>query len=148
MIINNLVELIQILEESYQKTTIENFKEIVKLYNGNDWRKFADHQKDFSKRYIYKSKNFEIVLICWKKDYQTKYHKHPNNGCVLKVLEGCLMENIKDDINNEKEEIIKMNIFINDSISFMHDNKGVHKITAMTDTFSLHIYSPPGFYDN
>jgi hypothetical protein len=66
---------------------------------------------------------------------------HPENGCLLRILEGSLMENIKQD------ESTKMNFYGTNYVSYMHNLKGSHKITALSQTFSLHLYSPPGYYD-
>ncbi len=139
--IENINDLIYHLETQYNGNKIDNLLEIVNKYSGIDWRKFAVFDKEFYKNVIYLSDNFEIILISWKKNYSTDYHKHPENGCILKVLEGNLLEDIKD-----KDGKNIMNIRFNNNVSFMHDEKGVHKIMALNDTFSIHIYSPPRFY--
>ncbi len=139
--IKSLNELVYFLEQNYNNESICNFSNIIKYYIGNDWKKYADFTKPFSKNMIYNSDNFEIVLISWQKDYSTEYHNHPKNGCILFVLEGYLMEQLK---NNNEETV---SIYKKNDISYMHDIKGIHKITALENTFSVHIYSPPGFYN-
>jgi cysteine dioxygenase len=140
----NLNDLIWFLENTYsenENNTIENLKTIMENYNGVDWRKYADVNKDFNRKLIYRSENLELLLISWKKDYSTEYHFHPKNGCLLRILEGTLMENIKLNDN------ITTNFYGQNNVSYMHDNKGSHKITALSQTFSLHLYSPPGFFN-
>ncbi len=137
---SNLKELIYLLETNYAFNSIENLKIYMENYNGIDWRQFADFNKDFNRKLIYRSDNLELLLISWKKEYSTNYHYHPENGCILRVLEGSLMEHVKLD------DKIETNYYIMNNVSYMHDIKGSHKITALNQTFSLHLYSPPGFY--
>jgi hypothetical protein len=145
--ISNLTELINLLEtdfnskKDHNNCSIEFLKTHIEKYVGIDWRHYADLKKNFNRNIIYRSKNMELILISWQKDYETDYHLHPENGCLLRILEGSLMENIKDEESN------KMNFYGNNNVSYMHNSKGSHKITALTQTFSLHLYSPPGYYD-
>lgn len=141
--IQNLDKLILLLEQSYNNKSIYNFIDIVKLYKGDDWEKLIDKTEEpFYKKTIYESKNFEVILISWKKNYKTGFHKHPKNGCVFSVLSGSLGEIRLTKNNNEFGFIY--NIF---DTSFMSDEIGVHQITAEQDTVSIHVYSPPGFYN-
>jgi hypothetical protein len=143
----NLSDLIYFLETKYNlekensNGSIEFLKTLMENYVGIDWRQYADFKNTFNRNIIYRSKNFELILISWKKDYETEYHSHPENGCLLRVLEGSLMENIKLD------DTSKMNFFGQNNVSYMHNSKGLHKITALSQTFSLHLYSPPGYYN-
>ena len=142
---SNLYDLICLLENTFAKNesdTIENLKTYMENYNGFDWRKYADVNKEFTRNLVYRSENLELLLISWNKDYSTEYHFHPKNGCLLRILEGTLMENIKLD------EKIKTNFYGQNNVSYMHDDKGSHKITALSQTFSLHLYSPPGFFNS
>jgi hypothetical protein len=140
--IESIKDLVDALEQKYDGGPIDNFINIINLYIGTDWKEYIQETKlDFYKVKIYLSKNFEIILIIWKEGYSTPLHKHPKNGCVLKILEGYLVEEI---INDDKKQI---NNFITGNISYMHDNKGLHKISSLKNSYSLHIYSPPGFYD-
>jgi hypothetical protein len=59
----------------------------------------------------------------------------------VKILDGQLEETIK---NNENKLITIFNI---NDISYMHDDYGIHKIMALKKSYSLHIYSPPRFYN-
>jgi cysteine dioxygenase len=140
--ITDINELINEFENNYNYTNILNYKNIIEKYIGDDWKKYiVDSNEPFNKNKIYVSDNFEIVLISWEKDYITPLHKHPKNGCILKILDGMLSETI---INDDK---IKNNIYLTNNISYMHDIMGLHKIKALEKTYSLHIYSPPNFYN-
>jgi hypothetical protein len=85
--ISNIHTLINILELNYNGNNIQNYKEIIKKYNGDDWKNYIDSSKcltqPFIKIKLYESSNIEIILICWEENYSTQYHKHPKYGCVL-----------------------------------------------------------------
>jgi hypothetical protein len=120
---------------------INSIKYIINKYNGNDWNNYITNTESYSKSIIYKNKQYELLLISWKKDTETKYHNHPKNGCYLKVIEGELLEINK--INNE----ISYNLLTPSNDGFKKHNE-YHKIIALKDSYSLHLYSPPNFYKN
>lgn len=95
----------------------------------------------YTKYKIYRDETIEVLIISWDRNVETDFHKHPKNGCILKLLEGKLRENILI-----KNKLSKKNLQKN-SISYIDDNIGMHSITAKEGSYSLHIYSPPGFYD-
>lgn len=131
-----------VLEAADPTEKITHLQPLVGQYNGVDWRRFANPATEFSRTMVYRSKMFEVLLISWKKDYTTPFHSHPANGCILRVLEGGLIENRKSPDGTHTE----MYVHGPNSISFMHDDEGTHQIIANTRTFSLHIYAPPGFF--
>lgn len=111
----------------------------IKKYKYNDWENYKLKTNYYKKNTIYQNKYFEIVVISWAKNTITPIHSHPENGCILKVLEGKLIENFYDN------EIIITQLN-KDNISCRNGGE-IHTITALEDSYSLHIYSPPGFYD-
>jgi hypothetical protein len=139
--IESLNDLVYILEKNYNKSNIENLIEYVKNYSGNDWLNYIDFYKNFNRNKVYTSPNFDIFIISWCKDYITPLHSHPENGCILKILQGELLEKIKQNDNLEITNTYETN-----NVSYMHNDKGTHQINALTSTFSLHVYSPSGFY--
>lgn len=132
-----------VLEAADPAKKITSLMPLVEKYIGIDWRRFADPGADFSRARIYRSDVFEVLLLSWKKDHTTPFHSHPSKGCILRVLEGGLIENRKTVDGAH----IEMYVHGPNSISFMHDDEGTHQIIAATQTFSLHIYAPPGFYE-
>ena len=142
----NLVKLVTEKFKNINNYNLLNFIEEIKNYNSNDWQKYKSkfpiqNNKNYIKQTIFLNKNFELILIKWDKNSQSSIHHHPENGCILKVLDGKLLE--KRYYNNK---ICKNTIFNNNEIGYMHDNLGTHKIYALEETYSLHLYSPPNFY--
>ena len=146
MTINSIKELIQIINFKIKKNinVIELFNEFDN-YNSNDWEVYKnkfDQTDGYQKIVIFKDDVFELILIKWSKGATTKIHSHPKNGCLLKHLQGKLLEEKYLDNILYKKTVITDNI-----TSYMHDKMGQHKIIAEEDSYSLHFYSPPNFYN-
>jgi cysteine dioxygenase len=92
----------------------------------------------FIKNQIYCDEIYEIFIIYWKKGHSSPVHSHAENGCILYLLEGNLQETIYNNNNVINELTIQPF-----QKSFIKNNIGVHKIKAITDSVSIHIYSPP-----
>lgn len=100
-------------------------------------------EKPFERQLLFRNPIFEIYLLKWQKDYATDFHLHPKNGCILRVISGQLLEIIKN--KNYEQELH----YLRDSgdISYIDNEVGLHKIIAMEDSLSIHIYSPPNFFE-
>lgn len=146
MFITTLDNLYDTLCEHYKENnSIEHFKEIMNLYIGDDWKnkvQFSD--KKYNRIRLYTNNHFEIFLICWKENQESFIHNHPNQGCVLKLLDGELNEKLYYNDNHKIINYGDRNLQVN-QISYMHDLYGFHKIKGNINSVSLHIYSPPNF---
>ena len=96
----------------------------------------------YYKHIVYKNDLFEIIVIKWNKGSETKIHSHPKNWCLLKLIEGKLKENRYINNNLYQTSIIEEN-----NVGYMHDNIGQHKIISLEDSYSVHLYSPPNYYN-
>jgi hypothetical protein len=122
----------------------------------------------YNKYIIYSSDIFDIILIKWDKNCQSKIHDHPNKGCLLKILSGKLCEEVYDNKLNIIESNVlsakldlapnrpdgvlsaKLDLVPNRpdgvlqkfDISYRIGNEILHKIIASEDSYSLHIYIP------
>lgn len=133
--INNLTKL-----SKSNNLKSNNLKNIIKLFNDSNINlvdKYIKNPVNYDKKIIYRNNDFELVLINWEKDSFTTYHNHPDNGCVLKVLDGKLIE-----LTENKYFVLNKN-----DVGFKLKNE-YHKIFALEKSYSLHYYSPPNFYNN
>tara|TARA_B110000908_G_C10254981_1_gene454766 strand:- start:1066 stop:1494 length:429 start_codon:yes stop_codon:yes gene_type:complete len=94
----------------------------------------------YNRNSLFNNDMFEIILLVWDEDSVTPLHNHPDNGCILILLEGDL-----------KEKIINSYMTIHHKIkpgkySYIDNNIGKHVIKAIKKSLSIHIYSPPFFY--
>lgn len=113
---------------------------IVNEYNDTDYQKYIEYdQNTYNKKILYKNKKIELVLICWKKGQISEIHDHAKHGCILKLLNGYIKETrYTPNLTNESITYIRSN-----DTSYIDDLHGYHKIEALQDSVSLHIYSPP-----
>lgn len=100
----------------------------------------------YQKTLLFRNDHFEIYQINWFKNAQTTIHSHPKFGCIMKVIEGSLQEKLFTSHNSGFNEI-KTSMYQPNNISYIDDSIGLHQIKALEDTISLHIYSPPKFYE-
>jgi len=118
-------------------------KNILSSYNSTDWKQYISFDKqDYKKNLVYRDNNFEMFVVCWLPNQETKIHNHPVGGCLLKILAGNMIEELYDKnfVLQEKNNLVMSDVrYIDDSIS-------IHKIKNKEEnTISLHIYSPPNF---
>lgn len=151
MSINTIKELYDILNKQIINNNINLFNclKIIEKYNGSDWKqyvKFTNNSYNKIKLSDFSNELFEIVIICWNNNQSSKIHDHPNNGCVLKVLQGELKEEIynKQIIdNNVMYNYEKTNICL---LGYMEKNNKIHKIINNdVKSVSIHVYSPPDY---
>ncbi|ADO67447.1 putative type I cysteine dioxygenase [Cafeteria roenbergensis virus] len=114
-----------------EKFTLKNYSKL-----------FTFVENNYNRNIVYRNKQFEIVTIYWDEKSKSPFHSHPEQGCILKVISGTLKENLL--LNNNE---MKVNILNKDNTSYLDNSIGIHQIEALKPTKSIHIYSPPGFYD-
>jgi len=107
-----------------------------------DYKEFIkENPITYNKQLLYRSptNRFEIFIITWCPFQESPIHDHSENGCLLRVLEGELMEDLYD--NNVKFQIKTK--FKKDDISYLDNEIGFHRIINLgRRSVSLHIYSP------
>ena len=143
MNLSNLFDLNQKIKYEIEnnKTLVKNLNIILNNYNGSDWINYIKYNDDkYNKIYVYDEIEYEMVLICWKKGQKSNIHCHPEKGCLMKILQGQLVE-IRYDNDFVKENILSANC-----MSYIEGKNGLHSVDAIDNTVSLHIYSPPHFY--
>lgn len=136
LINNNLSEGIKL--EDIKNYIPDNFSQEIVDYCKSQ-AKFIPQSYNRIKFHEYSNESFEMILICWDIDAQTKIHDHPENGCVLYLIEGSLEEKIYD----HKINLIRKTKFNEKTISYMDNKIGYHQVTSLGKSISLHIYSPP-----
>jgi predicted metal-dependent enzyme (double-stranded beta helix superfamily) len=123
--------------------TLENIDNIIKNYNGDEWKKLVIFNEDkYCKRVLFSNDICEIIIIGWYPKQNAPKHDHAELGCSLLILQGELTENVYDILG---EKLIQTNILkkgINNSIN---NDIGIHSIinNSNFDTVSLHVYRPP-----
>ena len=142
-----LNELINNIDDHLdQDDNLKNAMDNLKKYNSDDWKKYkSDKLYGYTRNLVYKCNKFDIYIISWSKNSVSPIHNHPKGGCLMKVLEGSLNENI---YSIDKLKIEKKNYLSKNDVKYIDDKIGFHKIFN-TDirTYSIHIYSP-GYFES
>jgi hypothetical protein len=144
----SLKNLIYNLDKSLTKNT--NLKIITNIFNNYndydyDWIQYANNQPiGYEKKIIYKNDIYELILISWNINSSSRFHYHPENGCLMKVLSGELLE--YKIIDSGVDFNIQKNKFLKGDLNILN-GEDLHKIHSLDVSHSLHLYSPPNFYD-
>ena len=97
---------------------------------------FSDHYK---KILLSSTDNVDVFLICWLKYQSSGIHNHPDKGCAMILLEGLLSE-IKYRLVDGELKLIRDNLLKKHDRSYNFGSDVLHKIEAMEDSISLHVY--------
>ena len=155
MSINTIKELAKIADDLVKNNkSLNDMISEIKKYNGNDWKEYVSFSDETYKRNKALSTEFvDVYIICWKKGQCSKIHNHPENGCIVKILSGSLVEKIfetSDDKScSDVSHVLTNKVNCQNNVNDMNDvndvlyssgSKKVHRIEPIEDTISLHIY--------
>ena len=142
--IKSIEELIEKLDHS----DISNQGEILKNTNIplSDFEAYASWDKNtYTRNCIYRTDEYEMILLCWKKGDETPIHGHDDQNCWVYQLEGKLTE-----IRYEKTEsgnLTETNRLqlLPGKLTFMNAAMGYHKLNNDNDlrAMTLHVYVSP-----
>jgi hypothetical protein len=95
---------------------------------------YAYPETGYVRHLIEKTTTFELYCIVWSDGSQTPYHDHPVGGCWMRVVEGELCESTLGG-----ERLLRKG-----DTGFQRGPYGIHRITALQSSKSLHLYKPCG----
>ena len=104
-------------------------------------------QGEYEREILHREPAFELMRIDWAPGACTPVHDHPENGCLVKVLQGELLER-RYALGKEDEPLHTATLAMG-QVTYLEGAAGIHEVeNAMaTPAASLHIYAPAGFYD-
>lgn len=144
--IDNIQILGDVITRKLSYSPLSSLSDILLKYSGDDWKEHISLSNfSYNKKILYSNDVIDIVLISWNNNQSTKIHDHPDNGCLMRVMKGELIENIyTNDLTYLKKNILKKN-----NCSYLEKNYILHNISNCNDvSVSLHIYSPPNYKPN
>lgn len=119
-------------------------------YSGTDWQRFDySSLQPYTRKIVYNDDILEVVIICWNPHEESGAHDHPENGCLMRVMQGNLIEtkyvNTHLGLEQTNEDILG-----EDKIAYQEGAKCVHNIVNPFDNLaiSVHIYAPAGYKPN
>jgi len=160
--------------KSLSRDNVNGIIKSMEQYKSNidEWGTFA-HWDDAGKRYTRNLVDdgnglYNILILCWPAGVKSAIHDHPNSHCVMKILQGEMVENryefpdnivktsstpvlsscgSRSALDEDGKRIVQTasRTLGTDAVAYMHDEFGVHQMANCSDrgTVSLHIYSPP-----
>lgn len=141
----NLQGLIDNLNNNLSENKkLVHLKYYLESYSGNEWiNKISfDKNKKYTRNLLYCNNRYEIYVLCWNENISSNIHNHPKNGCLMKIMDGDLI----NEVYNKKLDIISNENLKKGDVSYIDDDIGYHKIINKNmKSISLHIYSPPKF---
>ena len=138
----------EITNKIKENSNLEDLRYILESYIGEDWKKYVKYNSEkYNKILILRNEFIEVFIICWNENQESRIHDHPLNGCLLKCLEGHLIEDIFTN-ENYKIKYEYSNNIVKNNIGYRSGNTILHKIKPHISSVSLHIYSPPNFKIN
>lgn len=136
------------------ENVLKNNAHLLKYYysHGRDWKKLINENPNHYQKTWLSMANvplgmkpneqlpFGIAVLTWLPGQMTDIHGHPENGCIMMPLRGCLTEERFIDFKS----LSAKNIILPGETSYIDNKIGMHQIkNNNTDTaVSLHIYSP------
>jgi predicted metal-dependent enzyme (double-stranded beta helix superfamily) len=128
---------------------LRELKYILEEYDGHDYNTYAMHMiedGEYHKKTAYINDSIEIVVITWGEHCSTKIHDHPRTGCLMRVLENSICEDIFGNIGG-KPQLSETTILEKNNISYTRGNIRLHRIKNVTTqvSISIHVYGTPSY---
>jgi len=149
MKISEINDFVKTLSLNPQKFSITHVRGIVDNLNIDisDFIKNIDFgNQGYKKILIYDHTLFDVYVIVWDKLGSSKIHDHSKNGCIFRIIEGILSEQIFD----KNLVRLRRRIFGKNIVGYIDNSNGYHKIMNILEKYSvsLHLYSPSGYVAN
>ena len=153
-----LAELIELLYEAFasNEVNIDYVYTIMNNYKGTEkeWAPFRKFQPDRYTRNLVDGGNgkFNLMILCWAESQGSSIHNHTNSHCMMKCLQGKLIETRYAWPTVEQEEpmhILSRGELAEGQVAYINDAIGLHRVENPSHTetaVTLHLYIPP--YDH
>jgi cysteine dioxygenase len=131
------------------KQKLKDLKNVLEEYEGIDWKYYVSFNDDkYTRNTVFRNDDIELIIISWNNNQISGVHDHPDNGCLMKILQGELDE-YNYEIKEKELNLLNIRNCKADSIGYQEGETGLHDIVNKNNkTVSLHIYSPPNYKSN
>jgi cysteine dioxygenase len=91
---------------------------------------------------LIQKEQYDLLLCCWLPGQLSPFHGHPEQGCLVKMLEGSLQEELK-----RTDGSIRIRVNNKSRIAYINDRIGIHQVKNIfaQPAVSLHLYAPGGY---
>ncbi|KAK9383605.1 RmlC-like cupin domain-containing protein [Kockiozyma suomiensis] len=133
---------------------VENLLEAMRRYvsSPEEWAKFAlwDASRNYTRNGVDTlNDKANLLVLVWSPGKGSLIHDHANAHCVMKILQGELVETIyrfpDPKAPPKRMEKKKVTRYLTDEVTYISDDIGLHRISNDSDkvAISLHLYTPP-----
>lgn len=140
----DIIQFVNYFKQCFRNNSLSFYSSLLRNDIVN-WKQFIKFDKNgYCRNIIYIDKEIEFVIISWLPGQSTPVHFHPNNGCLMKILDGELYEERYIAQNRP----IKKKNYVKNDISYIGGSEQhvIHNMSPNVPAISLHIYSPSNFY--
>lgn len=135
------------------RVTVDILRNLLKKYVGKDWEEHVNKSVNleckYNKKLVYGSELLDLYVITWLPKSTSKIHDHPENGCIVKILEGFLEEDVYLNDGDKVKFITTNNLSLTEDLNmgFRKGNEVLHRIKNNSNNFSisLHFYCCGGY---
>jgi cysteine dioxygenase len=123
--------------------TLEELIQLAKDYCYEDLPIFFSDDNKYTRVVISKDEHLEVVVICFGPGQTSTVHDHQGSNCVIRVVDGKILETLFKENNDSLEKISSH--YINKGEVSGLDGVAVHQISNISKkgTVLLNFYSPP-----
>lgn len=127
-------------------------EDLIEKYNGTDYLEYVKESDEMYQKIRIPIKSqfchlYDLYILTWKPKQESMIHDHSKNGCILKVIEGELIEK-QFTPTNQNPQLISQSKIKAGNHGYINNEMAFHQVGNMSSTqraVSLHIYSPPGY---
>lgn len=142
-----LTELFERISQALREgQPLSSLQLLIADYQGDDWKQFESYSPiTYSRNLVKKNDILEMLVICWNVNQGCGIHDHPEKGCLVKVLQSEVTENVYE--MKEIPVMISSDILPAGGIAYKEGSLILHDIFNHSGqpVASLHLYSTPDY---
>ena len=101
--------------------------------------RIAFRKNKYNRITLIKCDAYDLLLLCWNPGQASDFHSHPHKGCLVKILEGRLEDELQVEDNDSQFRSHGVN-----DVLYISDKMGKHRVfnAQEENAVSLHLYAP------
>lgn len=147
VLLESISSIPQLIKELDNATTDE-FSEILERVDipASAFEPYATWcEEDYTRNCIARTKDYEMILLCWDKNIKTAIHDHGGQDCWVYQVKGKIEETLYEKLDDNGLENPTTQTIGEGDLTYMNDDMGFHALENISDSRSLtlHIYNSP-----
>ncbi|MBL4708206.1 MAG: cysteine dioxygenase family protein [Flavobacteriales bacterium] len=144
----HIVTTIEQLIDELNNANSKQFSEILKRVNipSSSFDSYSTWCEDnYTRNCIARTKEYEMILLCWEKGIKTAIHNHGGQDCWVYQIRGKIEECRYKSVDQEVLENPFKHVIEEGGLTYMNDKYGYHSLENISGTraLTLHVYNAP-----